>query len=224
MGEWVTAAWPVVGQSAEAIPAHAGNLKSEIHELLRCSRGAGGGQDAAAKPIPYDVFKRLSDSVLALLDKVLDQPSSKDLAEAVERVDQTTKRILGDIQVGKHVQGGPAATNMDTVAATVTAAAREEPSGLPKIPLQLAERTGTVALETAEKATEAGRRGQGVALRSGGQAGPKARVRSVEPQAAANAQQSGRVSKLALESQAPGEGKSTSILCSGCFCLFFFFF
>src|ERR1700733_4463327 len=142
MDEQSKTAWPVVGQSDLSIQAHAINLKNDIRELLKFSNSPSGEKgDAAAKPIPFDVFKNLSNSVLALLDKVIDQPSMKDLAEAIERVNQTTKTILTDLQAGKNVHSGPptpAAALVQT--ATTTVAEKDELADLTPLPPAPVER------------------------------------------------------------------------------------
>ena len=63
--------WLCGGSSAVAILARASNLKKEVQELLDYSQSTDGEGDViTAKVIPNDVFGKLYDSILAMLDKV----------------------------------------------------------------------------------------------------------------------------------------------------------
>lgn len=212
-------AWPCVGQSAVAIPAHASNLKKEIEELLDYSKSTDSeGDTITAKAIPNDVFKSLSDSILALLDKVLDQPSLKELAEAIKRVSQNTETILTNVQASQHNPSGHISPTAAPPAQAVPDAVlvQEEIPGLPPLPPQMAERLKTLPPETVERIMEARRRGaatlQTRAQAAGRGAALKAApfnvtARSVELKATASAQAGGGTSKLVLESQSTEQGK-----------------
>jgi hypothetical protein len=219
MDEQSKTTWPVVGQSELSIQAHAIKLKSDIRELLKFSNSPSGEKgDAAAKPIPFDVFKNLSNSVLAVLDRVIDQPSMKDLAEAIEQVNQTTKTILTDVQASKNVHSGPptsAAAPAQT--ATTTVVEEDEFAGLPPLPHALVKRMKTMPLESVEKVLAARRRAatqickSSQAARGGAESTPvpaNVTASSVVPKAAVSAQVVGGTTKIVLQSQNTDQGKS----------------
>ena len=80
-------AWPTVGQKATWIPEHAANIRSDIETLKeRVSQGA--------RAVPSKVFLQLASSITDLLDKLHDQPSLKDVMDAVSRIDSNTRTIL----------------------------------------------------------------------------------------------------------------------------------
>lgn len=211
--------WPYVGQSAVTIPAHASILKKEVQELLNYSKSTDGeGDIITTKAIPNDVFRNLSDSILALLDKVLDQPSLKDLAEAIKRVSQNTETILTNMQASKHVQSGRISTMAAVPAQAVPDAVlvQEETLGLPPMSPQMVEHLKTMPPETVEKIMEARRRSaatsQTRAQAAGGAEVLKAApfnvtARSVGLKATASAEAGGGTSKLVLESQSTEQGK-----------------
>jgi hypothetical protein len=207
--------WPVVGQSATTVLAHASNLKRDIQELLACSESSE-GDATVTQPIPHHVFKCFSDSLLAFLDKTHDQPSLKDLAEAIERVSQTTKKILTDVQASKPVQGGPAAAR----AATTTVAAMEQPADLQGASPPIAAAMKDMPPEAAEKIMEARRRGQATlqsrAKVAGGGAVSEAApsnvtARPIGLKATGITPKVGETSKLVLQSQNTEQGKYPSI-------------
>lgn len=180
MRKEIRSAWPCVGQSAVAIPAHASSLKKEVQELLDYSESADGeGDTITAQAIPNDVFRKLSDSILALLDKVLDQPSLKDLAEAINRVNQNTETILTNVQACRPVQSGHISTTATASAQSVPEAAlvEEEISGLPPMSPQLVERLKTMPPEAVEKIMEARRRSAATLRRERKQPGVEGRSR-----------------------------------------------
>lgn len=79
--------WPTVGLKANAIPAHAANIRDDIENLHnRITQGA--------KSVPSKVFLQFSSSIIELLEKLVDQLSLKDVMDAVNRIDQNTKTIL----------------------------------------------------------------------------------------------------------------------------------
>ena len=207
--------WPAVGHSATTVLAHASNLKRDIQELLAYSESS--EVDAAvAQPIPRHVFKCFSDSVLAFLDTIHDQPSLKDLAEAIERVNQTTKTILTDVQASKPAQGDPAVAQ----AATTTVVAMEQPADRQGISPQMAAAMKNMPPEVAEKIMEARRRGQATlqsrAKVAGGGTVSKAAPSDITAhpiglKATGITPKVGETSKLVLQSQNTEQGKYPSI-------------
>jgi hypothetical protein len=227
--------WPVVGQSAMTVLAHACNLKSDIQELLIYSKSSD-GDATLVKPIPYNVFKCFSDSVLAFLDKIHDQPSLNDLAEAIELINQTTKSILTNVQASKHVQSGQAMATTATTATTATASAATQavtttvvamaqPVDPPEMSPQMTVAMKNMSPKVAKKIMEARRRGQSAlqtrANAAGGKAGSKiapsnATAHPLGPKAAVITSKITETSKLVLQSQNTEQGKCpTAALDSG---------
>jgi hypothetical protein len=215
MGGQCNTDWPVVGQSATTVLAHVCNLKSDVQKLLMYSKSSE-GDATVAKPIPHDVFKCFSDSVLAFLEKINDQPSLKDLAEAIELVNQTTQTILTGVQASKHVHGGQAAATTMTApaaaqATTTTVVAVEQQADLPEIPPKMTVDMKNMPPEVAEKIR---RRGQAALQTRANLAGGGARPAG--PKAAVITPKVGGTTMLVLQSQNTEQGKyPTAPLYSG---------
>jgi hypothetical protein len=217
MVENSTIAWPSVGQSPVAVPAHASNLKKEIRELLKYSERTGGeGGAVTAMAIPHNVFKDLSNSVLILLDKVMDQPNIKDLVEAIERVDKNTKMILTNVQSSKQPSRSSDTSPEPVSAATPAqptpdpvAALEEDIPGLAPFPQETLERLKTLPPQTVEKIMVGRRRGAAAVLAARGQvgAGRGETSKATPSNATVIAQPGGRSSKLVLQSQTAEHGK-----------------
>ncbi|OCK79012.1 hypothetical protein K432DRAFT_435624 [Lepidopterella palustris CBS 459.81] len=194
--------WPAVSPPLAALPAHASNLKTEIQELLKYGQSHGeNDRGTVAKPIPFDVFKSLSDSVLALVNKVLDQPSLKDLAEAIERVNQTTKTILTD------VQAAPEPSTAAVAVSAIDAVPEDTPESLGFAP-QMVERMKSMPPETVQKLMDAKRRGNALLLTRTQAAGGTASSKPIPSKVTARSSaQHGGSSKIVLESQGNEEIK-----------------
>ncbi len=217
MAENSTAAWPSVGQSSVAVAAHANNLKKEIQELQKYSERSGEEGDAAtAKAVPYHVFKDFSNSVLLLLDKVIEQPNLKDLAEAIERIDNCTKMILTNVQSSKEpIRSSiaspapvPAATPAQTAPDPVVAREEDIP-GLPPFPPETLERLKTLPPQTVERIIEGKRKEAAAVLATRGQvrAGRGETSKATPFNVTAISQPGGGSSKLVLETQTAEQGK-----------------
>jgi hypothetical protein len=95
-------AGPKVGEMAVSVPLHASNLKCEIREVLNSYSEHGEGQK---HELPYATFEAIANSVLSLVDKLLDQPTTQSLEDAIGRVEKTSQMILDKLE--RNVQLGP---------------------------------------------------------------------------------------------------------------------
>jgi hypothetical protein len=96
--------WPTVGQISKSIPVHASNVKCEVQNVLKhasTSDVAPGGRN-----ISYGVFEALSRSVLALIDKVLDQSDKGSFEGIIQQIDETSQKILSRLESSTPVKRG----------------------------------------------------------------------------------------------------------------------
>src|ERR1700744_688369 len=88
-------AWPPVGVMAVSVPLHASNIKCEVREVMNiCASGVEGQK----RDIPYATFAAIANSVLSLVDKVLNQSTPKSLEDAIGRVEKTSQMILDKLE------------------------------------------------------------------------------------------------------------------------------
>lgn len=211
-----------MGKPALSTLEHAGNLKKELQEVLEYSDAKDQkGNLAVDRNIPHGIFKTLSDSILALLDKVLDQPSLKDILEAIGDIDQNTKTILTKVEASKHA---PSSFSLTKAVAPVEIPLRPDKLEAPSESLHLPaaftqvlnglqpmhtgiaqqnmvgkEKTMANALKS-EPASQATMATVGVPI--------KVTAHSSEHKAVSNSQAAGATSRIVLESSFTGHGNA----------------
>jgi hypothetical protein len=224
MGEHTNTDWPVVGQPASTVSAHSDNLKNDIQKLLAFCEGSG-AEGTTNQMIPQHLFKSFSDSVLVFLHKIHDQPSLKEIAESIERVNQTTKTIMMDVHALKTVQRDPVAVITTTPAppavqpATTAVVAQGQLEDLQGISPQMAAAIKKMSPEMAEKFMSARRKSQATLQARGS----LAESWGISDDAALNVgtrpvglkttrSTAGDSSKLVLQSQKTEQGKCSYIV------------